>query len=49
MESQAPDRTETPKTAADVWAERRRKNLVIFLAVIGLGVLFFIITILRMS
>ncbi len=40
---------DVPKTAADVWAQRRGKNIAIFAAVIGLGVLFFVITILRMS
>ena len=49
MERQPSEQQESPKTAADVWAQRRGKNIAIFATVIGLGVLIFVITILRMS
>lgn len=38
-----------PTTSADMWAQRRGKNYAILAAIVGLAVLFFVITILRMS
>lgn len=38
-----------PPKADDFWAQRRRKNLAILGTILGLAVLFFVITILRMS
>lgn len=44
----ADDRKPTPEQG-DPWASRRRKNVVIFAAILALAALFFVITILRMS
>lgn len=44
----ADDRKQTPGQD-DPWASRRGRNLAIFSAIIALAVLFFVITILRMS
>lgn len=43
------DQDGTPKTADELWAQRRGKNLVLLSAIIALCVLFFVITIVRMS
>jgi hypothetical protein len=39
----------SPQTSEDLWAQRRGKNIAIFAAIMALAVLFFVITILRMS
>lgn len=38
-----------PDPDDDIWAKRRGKNIAIFSAIVGLAVLFFVITILRMG
>jgi hypothetical protein len=38
-----------PMKAEDMWAQRRGKNWAILATIMGLAVLFFIVTILRMS
>ena len=40
---------ESPTSAEDMWAQRRGKNLAILWTIVALAVLFFVITILRMS
>lgn len=40
---------EPPTSAEDMWAQRRGKNLAILWTIVALAVLFFVITILRMS
>ncbi|MFX4219947.1 MAG: hypothetical protein ACMVO3_02575 [Thalassobaculum sp.] len=49
--SETPDSNgkEPPKSAEDMWAQRRGKNLAILWTIVALAVLFFVITILRMS
>lgn len=37
-----------PKSAEDMWAQRRGKNIAIFAVIMALAVLFFVVTILRM-
>ena len=48
-EPQSNDVKPTPTTGADMWAQRRGKNLAILATILGLAVLFFVVTILRMS
>lgn len=43
------DGQKTPTGAEDIWAQRRGKNLAILWSIVALAVLFFVITILRMS
>ncbi|WP_156907440.1 MULTISPECIES: hypothetical protein [Thalassobaculum] len=43
------DSNPTPRKAEDIWAQRRGKNLAILATIMGLAVLFFVVTILRMS
>lgn len=43
------DGKKSPSTADDIWARRRGKNLAILATILGLAVLFFIVTILRMG
>lgn len=49
--SETPDSNgkQPPKSAEDMWAQRRGKNIAILWTIIALAVLFFVITILRMS
>ena len=43
------DGKKTPTSADDIWAQRRGKNLAILATILGLAVLFFVVTILRMG
>ncbi|MDF1793602.1 MAG: hypothetical protein P1U88_16935 [Thalassobaculaceae bacterium] len=43
------DEKRPPQSADDMWAQRRGKNIAILSAIMGLAVLFFVVTILRMS
>ncbi|WPZ35685.1 hypothetical protein T8K17_05960 [Thalassobaculum sp. OXR-137] len=38
-----------PTKSEDLWAQRRGKNIAILATILGLAVLFFVVTILRMS
>jgi|GEM_PF-2789283 len=48
-EQRKTDATEVPESADALWAQRRGKNFAILGAIMALAVLFFVITILRMS
>ncbi len=43
------DGKKVPTSADDIWAQRRGKNLAILATIMGLAILFFVVTILRMS
>lgn len=48
-ESENDDGKPVRPQSEDIWAQRRGKNLAILATILGLAVLFFVVTILRMG